>query len=397
MSEHVRERLSAYLDRELAAADHDAVLAHLRGCEACRSHLAALTSVDKAARALPDVEAPARYFDTLPGRVRARLETTSAARLPRPRPPLGRLPVWTWAVAAALLLAVVAPLTLVRERRASLTPPPGPQASPAAPAAPPMTPRAEELKVAAPEKLSQEALPGLQAGAEPKPAARALVVAPPPPPAAYAEPRGAVLESGAAAESPASRAATASAPAAERRQRPPGPGGPYAQAPAQSQAQTQTPLDQAADRVVVESLTEEVAAADAREGARDKQEVARPLAKSAREQDEQGLRGGSALANRVPPADEQEFSRLAAPAAQSVGALRARREAWRTFARLYPTSPRSDEARVRAIEVGITAWRLGHDPVDLGQVRVDAAAYLSRPDAAQAVRVRAILENVGGR
>ena len=84
MSEHVRERLSAYLDRELAAADDDAVLAHLRGCEACRSHLAALTSVDKAARAL-SVEAPAGYFDTLPGRVRARLETTAAGkRVARP-------------------------------------------------------------------------------------------------------------------------------------------------------------------------------------------------------------------------------------------------------------------------------------------------------------------------
>jgi hypothetical protein len=204
------------------------------------------------------------------------------------------------------------------------------------------------------------------------------------------------MEAGAAAESPASRASTASAPAAERRRRVPGPGGPYAQAPSQSQAQIQTPSDQAAASVAVGSPAEELAAADAREGAREKEEAAPFLAKSARERDEQGLPGAGALANRVPPADEQEFSRLAGPAAQTVGALRARREAWRTFGLLYPKSPRADEARVRAIEVGIAAWRLGHDPVDLGQARVDAASYLSRPDAAQTARVRAILENVGG-
>src|SRR5260221_725391 len=178
MSEHVRERLSAYLDRELAADDADAVLAHLRGCEACQSHLAALTSLDKVARALP-VEAPAGYFDTLPGRVRARLEATSSrpavARLARPavRPPLRRLPAWTWAVAAALLLAVVVPITL-RETQ-SLAPPTRPVVTPAVPA-PQATLKepeaysegtpapAEDLPRAAPEKLSREGVAGRRAG-----------------------------------------------------------------------------------------------------------------------------------------------------------------------------------------------------------------------------------------
>ena len=400
MSEHVRERLSAYLDRELAAVDADAVLAHLRGCEACQSHLAALSSVDQAARALP-VEAPAGYFDTLPGRVRARLEATSSrpavARLPRPivRPPLRRLPAWTWAVAAALLLAVVVPITL-REKR-SFTPPMRPVASPAAPAVPPMTLKegevyfeaappgeaarnaarggkapAPELPRPAPEKLSQEAVAGRLDSVEPKPAARAPFAAALPPPAAGAAlKQGAEVASGAAAES----AARASAPA-ERKQRAPGLGGPYAQAPAQSQTQLQAPADQTADRAMVESLAEERGAADAGEGARDKEEAAPFAAKSARER------------------DEQEFSRLAAPAAQTVGALRARREAWRTFVGLHPKSPRADEARVRSIEAGIAAWRLGNDPVDLGQARVDAAAYLARPDAAQAVRVRAMISGL---
>ncbi len=133
------------------------------------------------------------------------------------------------------------------------------------------------------------------------------------------------------------------------------------------------------------------------ERARDKEETARPLAKSARERDEQGLRGAGALANRVLPADEQEFSRLVAPAAQTVGALRARREAWRTFVRLYPASPRADEARVRLVETGAAVWRLGRDPRDRERVREDAAAYLDGEDAVQKARVRAVLENVEGR
>jgi hypothetical protein len=144
---------------------------------------------------------------------------------------------------------------------------------------------------------------------------------------------------------------------------------------------------------MVES-TEEKVVVDER--ARDKEEAAPPLAKSARERDEAGLRAG-ALANRVLPADEQEFSRLAAPAAQTVGALRARREAWRTFVRLYPTSPRADEARVRLVETGAAVWRLGRDPRDRERVREDATAYLDGKDAAQKARVRAVLENVEGR
>jgi putative zinc finger protein len=402
MSEHVRERLSAYLDRELAAAEDDAVLAHLRGCEACRSHLDALTAVDKAARALP-LEAPAGYFDTLPGRVRARLEATSSrpavARLARPaaRPSLRRLPAWTWAVAAALLLAVVVPITL-RDKR-SLAPPTRPVVTPAAPAVPQVTLKepeaysegtpageaarnaarggkamAPELPRPAPEKLSQDDVAGRLDRVEPKPAAQAPFAAAPPPPAT----------------------APAAAPAAERKQRAPGGlGGPYAQAPPQSQTQLQAPADQTADRAVVESLAEEVTV-DARAGARDKEEASPPRAKSARERDEQGLRAG-ALANSAPPADEQEFSRLAAPAAQTVGALRARREAWRTFVRLYPASPRADEARVRLVETGAAVWRLGRDPRDRERVREDAAAYLDGRDAAQKARVHAVLENVEGR
>jgi hypothetical protein len=143
-------------------------------------------------------------------------------------------------------------------------------------------------------------------------------------------------------------------------------------------------------------MAEELTVTDGRERERDKEEGTTSLAKGTRKQDEQGLRATGAVDNYASPADEVEYSRLAVPATQTVGALRARREGWRSFVVRYPGSPRADEARVRAIEAGIAAWRIGHDPADLGQARVDAATYLARPDAVQAGRVRALLKNVGG-
>src|SRR5262245_15365773 len=127
MDEHVGERLSAYLDRELPAAEAATVEAHLRGCATCREHLETMAAVDAAARALP-VSAPEGYFEGLPSRISARLaagaavgtaagsavatpaaEARVAARpLPfEPRRKRLRIPAWTWAVAAVLALAVI--------------------------------------------------------------------------------------------------------------------------------------------------------------------------------------------------------------------------------------------------------------------------------------------------
>src|SRR6185436_20850234 len=75
-----------------------------------------LASLDDAARALP-IDAPPGYFEDLPARVRARLDTPTR-RAWRP-------PAWSWAVAAALLLAIVTPATLLHR-----------EARPQAPAAP---------------------------------------------------------------------------------------------------------------------------------------------------------------------------------------------------------------------------------------------------------------------
>ena len=101
MSAHVLDRLSLYLDGELAAAARTEVEAHLQGCSACARHLEELAAVDAAARDLP-VPAPPGYFDSLPARVRARLPA------PRRRAP----PVWVWAAAAGLALAALAPVLL---------------------------------------------------------------------------------------------------------------------------------------------------------------------------------------------------------------------------------------------------------------------------------------------
>src|SRR5262249_44671380 len=113
MSDHVLDHLSAFLDEELPAREHEAVEAHLRGCSACSAHLDLLRAVDGEARMLT-VAAPAGYFEALPGRIRGRLEKS-------PRRAAPRLPVWSGPVAAALLLAVVPPLTL---RRSAVFPPP---------------------------------------------------------------------------------------------------------------------------------------------------------------------------------------------------------------------------------------------------------------------------------
>ena len=52
------------------------------------------------------------------------------------------------------------------------------------------------------------------------------------------------------------------------------------------------------------------------------------------------------------------------------------------------------EARVRAVEAGALAFRLGRDPLDRDRARDDARAYLARPDAAQAARIRALLDTL---
>ncbi|HSD30020.1 MAG TPA: zf-HC2 domain-containing protein, partial [Vicinamibacteria bacterium] len=175
MSGHERERLSAYLDDELHLDERTAVEAHLASCPECTAFLAQLVAANEAAAALP-AEAPEGYFETLPARVRARLQPRKAAFAVR------RVPVWTWAAAAALLLAVITPLTLRQTR-------PTPEAaSSSLPAAAPPAPRKADSNAAArssaPEAPPKASAPTLsRAGPSPPvvlpPAAQASAVVPP--------------------------------------------------------------------------------------------------------------------------------------------------------------------------------------------------------------------------
>jgi hypothetical protein len=89
--------------------------------------------------------------------------------------------------------------------------------------------------------------------------------------------------------------------------------------------------------------------------------------------------------------DKRYEALLARPAASAAQA-RALREAWELFAHDVPGDPRADEARVRAIEAGVRAWTLGHDPADLATARARGRAYLEMENAPQAARVRTALE-----
>ncbi|HEX9188256.1 MAG TPA: zf-HC2 domain-containing protein, partial [Vicinamibacteria bacterium] len=89
---HERERLSAYLDGELPAAEAAGVAAHVASCAECATLLADMAAVDERFADTP-VEAPEGYFDTYASRVRARIEA-EPRRAPR------RVPAWAWAVAA---------------------------------------------------------------------------------------------------------------------------------------------------------------------------------------------------------------------------------------------------------------------------------------------------------
>ena len=79
---------------------------------------------------------------------------------------------------------------------------------------------------------------------------------------------------------------------------------------------------------------------------------------------------------------------------RSDGDARLLREAWRNFADENPGHPQADEARVRVVEAGALAYRLGRRPQDRDVALRDAKAYLERPSAPQADRVRAALQTL---
>jgi len=375
MSGHEQERLSAFLDDELAPSERAAVEQHLAVCAECQARLGELAAADRAAASLP-AEPPAGYFESFPGRVRARLDG---------RKPSRGLPRWSWAVAAVLLLAVVTPLTLSRrpgpeplakEQATSPTvaqaPPPPAAAAPAAGVAAPQT--AAPLERAYRERAEKKAeAPALRRPAAPEPAPLA------------ARRDGFATAPG---EADAREAVAATRPLE-----------PQANAPAREAVVSEEEAARKLDEVA--PAGQGVGGLEGRSQAKRTRDA---LASTAQPKDdadaagEAGLgraRAGAAAASAPaaprPVAAEDEWQRLDSTRPGTAAEWRELREAWRHYAASRPDGARADEARVRVVEAGREAWRASGEPADEDVFRRDAAGYLARADATQPERVRRLL------
>jgi hypothetical protein len=384
------------MDGELPRADRADVEVHLRECPDCARHLEELAALDDHARALP-VEAPEGYFESFPGRVRSRLEAQAEAAPTHWRPP-----VWTWAAAAVLLLAVLTPLTYRRTRLPASAPrseneieqraAPEQQPAPTMASATPSPQPYGELDAEGADRLralgytagdakapgssdGRQAAPAKPQGGAASRAAPAPAAAPPPVPP------------------PATAAATPTSQAPGYAQAPPPLAEDEARAPRENAAEA--PEEYAAkkertaeEKIEVQAQTETTTGArgtlNGEIGSGRKDEPARPES-----------RLGDLAVRKQASAYSRRFETLAAlPAPRTAAEARARWEAWRAVARANPKAREADEARVRALEAGALAYRLSRDPKDLAAVREEAAAYLKRADAAQAERVRALLADL---
>jgi hypothetical protein len=350
MSGHERERLSAYLDRELPPGEQAAVEAHLAACPECAAFLAELAAVDEAAASLP-AEPPEGYLEAFPARVRSRLESRTAAS------PARRVPVWTWAAAAALLLAVVTPLTLRQLRPAS-----GAAPSTVAGTLPAGPAKAESAAPEEPRRPepSPAAHPGRQASRGKQGPAPAVA-----PAAVPAEAQAPVMAV------PAPEAAQAALKDEDEAE------GVFAQEPA-------TPP-------VVGGVARE-AEANREKGARDR---LRPATAQARVEPAAPALSAATAGAAVGPSDGQEhedaFRRLESVRPRSAAGWRRLHDEWDSVAAVETDPLRADEARVRAIVAAREAWWAGGDESDEGAFRRAAAAYLQREDALQKPRVERLL------
>jgi hypothetical protein len=355
VSGHEGERLSAYLDGELPPVERAEVEAHLAACPACTALLADLAAVDAAAASLP-AEAPEGYFDAFPSRVAARLGVASKSPA-RAR----RLPAWTWAAAAALLLAVVAPLTLRQ---------PAPDLEPTTTPAP--GPVGEDLKRERDALAAPEATPV----APPRPAFASPPAAAQPP----ASGRLAIAER----RLPSAEASRNEVASEASRVPPPPPDASMERALARSKLKD-APAESEVRQEPALATTEGFAAPEgALAPARRAPVAAAPMASSAR-QDETAS-GAVSL-----PEPESVFGRLEASRPRTAAQWRRLRDAWSAFAAAHPDDPRADEARVRAIEAGREAWVAGAAGDDAAAFHRDARAYLEREDARQKERVERLL------
>jgi Putative zinc-finger len=374
MSEHVRDRLDAYLDEELSAGDRAEISRHLSGCSECRRLLEELAAVDEAARELP-AEAPEGYFDTFAPRVRERLRGARARRAFRP-------PIWSLAVAAALLLAVITPLTL----REHATPPPATPAAVSRVAAPaPTAPAAPEAK----DRTPATAAPAAPAAAAPAPAAERDGSEGPPARLNVARSDRATTDERKkeAVTRPANTAAAA-----------PGAGG-SAVATAEAPAK---PQSHAAEQSRVAEQKVHLYVADQDEATPPPPAPLTASAVVAGAPSEEGLAKGRlqagvlvdrgpAVMNGPAAAGEARYRSLQARTASNAEEARALRGLWRAFATSPLAGRHADDARVAAIEAAARAYAYSHSDADRAVAETDARDYLARKDAPQAGRVGEII------
>jgi hypothetical protein len=422
MSAHVEERLGPYLDAELASDERAEVTAHLRECTACARLLEEMSAVDDTARSLP-VEPPEGYFETFATRL--------GRKLRKPARPRFVPPVWTLAAAAALLLAVLTPLTL-QQRKATESDraEPSPRdlvsrAAPERPEAPAPSPVGESVILdegrtkdarspaepaaseSSPRDLARRTAPEQPAAPKSSPAVEELMkkqrprhedkrvaegeadlraqagsgVADAPPPAAQAPP----------APAPPAKTQPTSAPAAAQAPTPLAKAQPTPAPPGRRAAPHDRPEFAAEPPSLV--LDEEYDAPSATAVSKEERVDGPKAAARERQKADGSAAGRTAAASRAEPTSgpEARYRALLARRPSSADEARILRESWRAFAQSGPTGPRADEARVRVIEVGAQAFRLSGEEQDRATVTKDANAYLARPDAAQTERVRTIL------
>lgn len=368
MSGHPTDRLSALLDGELAGGERADVDAHVQECAVCARHLAELRALGGWAAEIPTEPAPPGYFEALPRRVTDRL------RAPRRAAPL-RLPAWTWAVAAALMVAVVAPLTLRQAARPEVRELPEPPPRDAA--------RLRQPESAAPTSLIETKAPDAVA---PPPAPQSpprIARRPEVPPAA---PRAAAplpeQDTGApslqkAREEEDEAPAPADAPAA--------PKAPTSTVPARSEAAPETrafAVPPPAEARQEEAETREAGTQTHVPLADNAYQVGGSAAPAA------GLAAAGAVGES---AEESEFRRLVARPVASAEAARAAVKAWTAYLTRYPRARFADEAAVRRVESAVDAFRLGGTRADLALAQDHAREYLARAGAPQKERVRAAL------
>jgi hypothetical protein len=367
VSAHVSERISAYIDRELSASERAAVDAHLRDCADCARTVEELRAVDALARD-HEVAEPAGYFEALPARLRGRLA-------PAPRT---RVPAWALALAAGLAVAVLAPLAL----RHSPAPRPSIDEAASRPAAPLAAPSAAPRREAAPGPAAPAPAPLERRFATPPAPPRAVPPpeGPPPPLVTRAEPQG-------GRATPAGEAAGQAVPRAREE----------AEAAAALSGRDAASPAEAARRTPA-ALPPTAPAAEAVEGAEaEEEEDATPLVSddSAPPRKAAGAVAGAAAprAGGAPasPGADARLRSLSSRTMRSAADARALRDAWLAFVREDPDGPHADDARLRALEAGAAAWRLGGLRDDRTQVDKDAREYLRRPDGAHKERVRALL------